>query len=50
MEATIQIDAQILQEAEALARREGKRLSALIEQSLLKTLEADVKQAHGAEL
>jgi hypothetical protein len=50
VQTTIDIDPHLFQQAEALARRKGQALSALVEQSLLKTLEVDQRESHGSEL
>ena len=50
MQATIDIDAKLYREAEELARRKGQAFSTLVEQSLLKTLQADQRQSKGVEL
>ena len=50
MQAMIDIDAQLFRQAEELARRKGQAFSTLVEQSLLKTLEADQQQSKSSEV
>lgn len=49
MQATVDIDAQLLREAEELARRKGQPLSLLVEQALGDSLNASRQQAGGSE-
>ena len=50
MQATVDIDARLLREAEELARRKGQPLSAFVEQALRDSLNVSRQQAGVAEL
>jgi len=50
MQATVDIDARLLREAEELARQQGRPLSVLVEQALRDSLHASRQQAGAPEL